>query len=109
MKTFVLFIAGLMMIAPVSRGAAAQESEDDQAPPEDEEELSADEMADLLNSRQQLQQTFTLKRTINGKIVETKQKTVTLSPNAPYRPTEAGETTLQKVRAEFDSDCRTRG
>ncbi len=80
MRIAVPLLAGLLTIAPLSIDAAAQDAEDDASPPQ-EEELNEDETADLLNSRQQLQQTFTLKRTINGELVETKKKTVTLSPN----------------------------
>lgn len=80
----------------------------DAAEDENAEELNPDESADMLNSRQQLQQTFTLKRSINGEVVETTKKTVTLTPGVPYRPTEAGETTMQQVRAAFDSEVLTR-
>jgi|GEM_PF-1377571 len=69
---------------------------------------SADEVADMLNSRQQLQQTFTLKRTINGNVVETDKRTVTFSRDEPYRETEAGRTALQKVQAIFDGEVLTR-
>ncbi len=120
MKTACSALASLILIASPWTGAAAEENEADPAPSaadadvagEDEtgetEEPNADEMADQLNSQQQLQQTFTLKRTINGEVVETTKKTVTLSPGAPYRPTEAGETTLQQVQSAFDSEVLTR-
>jgi len=88
--------------------ALAQTEDAEDVSTEAESELSADEIADQLNSQQQLKQTYTLKRTINGEIVETKQKTVTLTPGAPFRPTEAGETTLQQVSAEFDGEVLTR-
>lgn len=71
-------------------------------------EPSPDEMADLLNSRQQLQQTFTLRRTIDGKVVETEKRTVTYDPASPYRETEAGRTTLERLKTAFDGEVLTR-
>ncbi len=76
--------------------------------PEPAAELSEDEVADMLNSRQQLQQTFTLKRTIDGNVVETEKRTVTYSRDQPYRETEAGQTALQKLQATFDGEVLTR-
>ncbi len=113
MRTARSALASLVLFAFPLIGAAAQENDAEEAPAAAEEtgepeELSTDEMADLLNSQQQLQQTFTLRRTINGEVVETKKKTITLSPGVPYRPTEAGETTLQQVRSAFDSEVLTR-
>ena len=97
----VLFLIG----APA--GALHAQESDAEAPAE-AAAPSEDDMADQLNSQQQLQQTFTLKRTVNGEVVETKKKTVTLSPGDPYRPTEAGETTLQQVRSAFDNEVLSR-
>lgn len=70
--------------------------------------VNPDEMADLLNSRQQLKQTYTLKRTINGEVVESKKRTVTFSRNSPYRETEAGVTTVEALKAAFDGELLTR-
>ncbi len=70
--------------------------------------LSEDEIADMLNSQQQLKQTFTLKRTINGNVVETEKRTVTFSRNQPYRETEAGQSALEAVKAAFDGELLTR-
>lgn len=72
------------------------------------QEPNPDEMADLLNSQQQLQQTFTLRRTINGEVVETEQRTVTYDRSTPYRETEAGETTVSRLKAAFDGEALTR-
>ncbi len=116
MKTLRLALVPVLMISALWSSAYAQESdaestvetEAEDGGAEEAEEPNADELADLLNSQQQLQQTFTLKRTINGEVVETKQTTVTLSPGDPYRPTEAGQSTLQQVEAAFDSEVLTR-
>ncbi|WP_428409428.1 hypothetical protein [Hyphococcus sp.] len=84
-------------------------SEGEAAMTEDETvEVNPDEMADSLNSSQQLQQTFTLKRTINGEVVETEKRTVTYSRDMPYRETEAGRTTLERLKASFDGEALTR-
>ncbi|PQA85404.1 hypothetical protein [Hyphococcus luteus] len=72
------------------------------------EEVNPDEMADQLNSSQQLKQTITLRRTVDGKLVETEKRTVTYDRNAPYRETEAGETTLERVKDAFDGEALTR-
>ncbi len=82
-----------------------------QATAEDTEtstELNPDEMADQLNSQQQLKQSFTLKRTINGQEVETEKRTVVYSRNQPYRETEAGESTKEKLIKAFDGELLTR-
>lgn len=86
---------------------------DDTAPAEGEAieetvEVDPDEMADMLNSSQQLQQTFTLKRTINGEVVETEKRTVTFDRDTPYRETEARETTVERLKASFDGEALTR-
>lgn len=68
-----------------------------------------DESADLLNSRQQLQQNFTLERTINGEVVESEKRTVTFSRGDPYRATEADRESITDVlRSEFDGKLLTR-
>lgn len=67
-----------------------------------------DEMADMLNSSQQLQQTFTLKRTVDGEVVETEKRTVTFSRDTPYRETEAGSTTMERLKRSFDGEALTR-
>jgi hypothetical protein len=76
--------------------------------PDDTPAFNPDESADLLNSRQQLQQTFTLRRTINGEVVETEQRTVIFDPNRPYRETEASQTTVERLKAAFDGEVLTR-
>ena len=68
-----------------------------------------DSSADLLNSRQQLQQSFTLKRTINGEVVESEKRTVTFERGEPYRETEADtESITDALRSEFDGKLLTR-
>lgn len=71
-------------------------------------EVDADNMADLLNSRQQLQQTFTLKRTVNGEVIETDKRTVTYSRDDPYRETEAAKSTVERLKESFDGEALTR-
>lgn len=100
-------------LTPVEETDASEALDDAAAdqiaePAQTEPELSEDEMADLLNSQQQLQQTFTLKRTINGEVVETEQRTVKFSRDEPYRETEAGMTTRERLIAAFDGEVLTR-
>ena len=90
-------------------GAAAAQSAEEASPATEEApELNPDESADLLNSQQQLQQTFTLQRTINGEVVESDRRTVTFSREQPHRETEAGQTMRETLKARFDSELLTR-
>jgi hypothetical protein len=93
--------------APIAPEAAQGE---EPAPAEGAEpaEINPDEMADDLNSSQQLQQSFTLKRMIDGEVVETDKRTVTYSRDTPYRETEAGRTTVERLKAAFASEALTR-
>lgn len=70
--------------------------------------VNPDEMADDLNSSQQLKQTFTLRRTIDGKVVETEKRTVIFGRDTPYRETEAGMSTVERLKAAFDGEALTR-
>ena len=88
-------------VDPNSEASIEDAAAEAQAPNEDE-------MADSLNARQQLQQSFTFTRRINGEIVGTEKKTVTFDRNDPIRDTEAGQSALEKLRAEFDQDVLTR-
>jgi hypothetical protein len=67
-----------------------------------------DAYANQLNAQQQLQQTFRLRRTIDGEVVETIEQTVTLPRSGPYRPTEAGLSPRQRVLEIFDRAALTR-
>ena len=105
-------------VTPASLDAAAIETQAepsdqaaDQAPAEISEEADApnpDEMADLLNSQQQLQQTYTFTRTIDGKVVQREQRTITFDRNDPVRPSESGPTPLEQLKAAFDGELLTR-
>lgn len=70
--------------------------------------ISEDEMADLLNSRQQITQGVTLTKSVDGKVIETKKETIVYSTDDPLRATEAGLSPLEKLKAEFDSETLTR-
>jgi hypothetical protein len=67
-----------------------------------------DEMADSLNKQQKLEQTYTLTRTVDGKVVETTQKTVVYSKDDPIRETEAGLSPVERLKAELDDASLTR-
>ena len=87
---------------------AAVAAPTEEAPVLEEEEKEPGDIADLLNSQQQLKQTFTLRRTINGEVVETEKRTVTYTPGTPYRETEAGGSTLERLKSSFDGQVLTR-
>lgn len=70
--------------------------------------VNEDEMADLLNSQQQIRQGVTLTRTIDGKVVETRTETITYSPDDPLRGSEAAMSPLERLKAEFASEALTR-
>lgn len=81
----------------------AAEAVQDAAPAPNE-----DEMADFLNSQQQIKQDVTLTRTVDGKVVETRKETVVYSKNDPLRGSEAGQSPLEKLKDIFDSQALTR-
>jgi Ca2+-binding EF-hand superfamily protein len=73
-----------------------------------ESAVNPDEMADFLNSQQQIRQGVTLTRSVDGQVVETKTETITYSPDDPLRGSEAGLSPLEALQAEFDSEALTR-
>ncbi|MFN0025060.1 MAG: hypothetical protein ACKVS5_14295 [Parvularculaceae bacterium] len=97
-------IAAAQELAPPV-DAGAPESE---IAPREEPAMNPDEMADFLNSQQQIQQDVTLTRSVDGQVVETKTETLTYSPNDPLRGSEAGLSPLERLQAEFDSEALTR-
>lgn len=70
--------------------------------------MNEDEMADFLNSQQQIKQDVTLTRTVNGQVVETKKETITYSADDPLRASEAAQSPIDRLKAEFDSKTLTR-
>ncbi|GAB4516453.1 MAG: hypothetical protein Kow00133_00230 [Amphiplicatus sp.] len=84
----------------------AQEGQAEDQP--DEAAINPDEMADQLNKRQQLQQTVIFTRTINGEVVGEEKRTVTYSRGDPLRPSEAGGSAIEDLRAAFDREALTR-
>jgi hypothetical protein len=73
-----------------------------------EPSVDPDNMADQLNARQQLKQDFTLRRIIDGKVVETEKRTVVYSRGDAMLPTEAGLTPVERLRAAFERETLTR-
>ncbi len=86
--------------------APAEEPAPDAAPAQ--EDSDPDNMASQLNSQQQIKQTFTIKRTINGEVVETDQRTVTYSRSDPTRPSEAGSSVVEELLTAFNNEVLTR-
>lgn len=70
-------------------------------------EDNPDSSADDLNSLQQLQQSFTLKRTINGE-TQTEQRTIVYTDDIPVRESEAEPSIREQIRTSFDSEVLTR-
>jgi hypothetical protein len=87
--------------APAPEAPAAEASPAESA-------VNPDEMADFLNSQQQIRQGVTLTRSVDGQVVETKTETITYSPDDPLRGSEAGLSPLEALQAEFDSEALTR-
>ena len=113
-----LALTALIMTGP-SHGQTGEPSQsdvaitaDDQTPIEQTQspiarEVNPDELADDLNSRQQLQQTFTLKRTVNGE-TETAKRTVVYTDDIPVRASEASQSVREQLRESFDRELLTR-
>lgn len=96
---------------PVAAPIAPEDAQSEEAAPAggaEPVEVNPDEMADDLNSSQQLQQSFTLKRTVDGEVVATEKRTVTYSRDMPYRETEAGRTTVERLKSAFEGEALTR-
>lgn len=75
---------------------------------EAEPDADDDNSANDLNARQQLRQTFTLERRINGAVVEREQRDIVYDDNDPLRASEAGQSPLEQLRAKFDGQALTR-
>jgi hypothetical protein len=67
-----------------------------------------DEMADFLNSQQQIRQGVTLTRSVDGKVVEERKETIIYSKDDPVRSTEAAQSPLERLKAAFDRQSMTR-
>lgn len=111
----VLSIVMFALATSASAQEPAVEATQQAEPPTDSQSLgedaavqNPDEMADSLNSSQQLQQSVTLKRSLNGEVIETDKRTVTYSRDEPYRETEAGRSTVERLRTSFDGEALTR-
>lgn len=94
--------------APEPQAPAAEAAPTEAAAPAEAPAINEDEMADLLNSQQQIKQDVTLTRSVNGQVVETKTETVIYSKDDPIRGSEAEPTALEKLKARFDSQALTR-
>ncbi|MEK7266603.1 MAG: hypothetical protein AAB227_10960 [Pseudomonadota bacterium] len=100
-------LAALSWGAAYAQDAAVAEPAAEAAPAE-APAINEDEMADLLNSQQQIKQDVTLTRSVNGQVVETKKETVVYSKDDPLRDSEAGLSPLEKLKEQFDSQALTR-
>ena len=108
MRSRLLLAAAFCLSVP----AFAQDAAKSTAPAQDAAAPAAapseDEMADLLNSRQQLQQGVTLQRTVDGEVVETRKETVVYDHADPLRSSESAVAPIDRLRADFDQETLTR-
>ena len=72
-----------------------------------EQEPSEDNIAASLNARQKIKQDFTLTHKVNGEVVETTKRSVTVTGTTPRR-TEAGVTLAERLSASYDRELLTR-
>lgn len=72
------------------------------------EAVDPDNMADQLNARQQIRQSFTFTRTVNGEVVETREESIEYSRSDPVRTTEARMSAFDALKAKFDREVLTR-
>lgn len=66
------------------------------------------DIADRLNSLQQLEQMVTFTRTIDGEIVETVTEKITYAKDDPIQSTEAGTSIIDRLNERFDRAALTR-
>lgn len=110
---YALFSAALIFGAV---DASAQNGSTSDAPAQDDraEEKAAEEPADSdnvaasLNAAQRLKQSYTLTRTVDGEVVERESREIAVDDDAPTRPTEAGVSALERLKADFDGETLTR-
>ncbi len=111
MRFIAISLAALTSLASAAAqedAAAAAPLVAEPAPAAEAPAINEDEMADLLNSRQQIRQGVTLTRSVDGQVVETVKETIVYSPDDPLRGSEAGLSPLERLQAEFDSAALTR-
>lgn len=107
-----LTVGAIFLNMVITTNLMAQEEEHSPVQQEDDAEegtaLNPDESADDLNSQQQLQQSFTLKRSIDGELVQSEKRTITYSRDDPFRKTEAQDSVSEQLLAAFDGEVLTR-
>lgn len=91
-----------------AQALAETQEEEDNTSTFGETAVDEDDMADLLNSRQQIQQTVTFTREIDGEVVETVKETITYSEDDPIQSTEAGASIIEQMKEKFDRAALTR-
>lgn len=67
-----------------------------------------DEMAADLNRQQRVEQTYTLTRTLDGKVIETTKKTLVFKPGDSARESEAGLSPVEEMLESFRNEVLTR-
>lgn len=67
-----------------------------------------DEMAATLNKQQTVRETYTLTRTVDGKVVETTRRSIVTDPSAPELPSEASASAVERLKEQFAHEALTR-
>lgn len=101
-------ISAVGMSVPTSPAVWASEpasAETSLALPDDPD---SDAAANELTRRHNLEQSFTVRRTVDGKVFETIEETVSLDGTTPTLPTEAAGTIEQRLKNSFDRLALTR-
>ena len=89
-----------------AQGSERTETGDGEVVPADDP--SNENLAAELTRRHQLQQTYTIRRTVNGEVIETTERSVAFKDGRPVLPTEAGQSIEQRLKASFDRELLTR-
>ncbi len=105
---FAVGAASLLGAAFVAPAGAAAQTADESVETAPEDDPANESLAAELTRRHQLKQSFTVKRTVNGEVVETSSETISLNRDRPTLPSEAGKTIEQRLKEAFDRRALTR-
>lgn len=100
--------AALGVLGPVA--AQQDETADTQQSGETapDEDPANENLANELTKRHTLRQEFTIKRIVDGEVVETTERSVAIDGSRPSLPTEAGQSIEAQLKESFDQELLTR-
>lgn len=115
MRTFVYGVAAAALVSsaalaqqPAAPTPATPQPPGAAATPEAPAQPNTDEMASELNRQQSVKQTYTLTRTVDGKVIETTKKTLVFTPGDASRESEAGLSPVEEMIESFRNEVLTR-